>query len=975
MTTRPPRLWRSLSLAVLAILVSLQSFTAAAQSNSLTNGFTLDFVKPDGVASVDDVVTNVVRAVNRTARPIRFSLDIASPADWRLVNNRPEKLYVVRPGDSTFVPVRLIPAKNSVGNVNYFISATAYSEFGNALASTPWSVSVQKISKWNFFVEERQVYFTNDSDSSGIHVKLENKGNSIEKLRLRLYPDKRLQVLGPDGKEVRENAMFFQMPSGTDTSFVMSVRVRENTGKGYFFSDSPDDTQDKEVAKKFRLQIQASSTDDKNRVKGRRVDFVKLTSLSKMETNFGGAYIPITAELRSFNVLSEFTNFNLDLRGVTDLGKRRFLQYNYQTIISTGIAGTQVNSANQFIQYSSPTMTVAAGNIGENMGVFISGNGAKGSFRWKNLEVGALYAQNASRGSVLAPNDLTYYAGRLQYDGKKGTDVEVQYINQYDNFNLIDGNIYRLQANVKINRRHRLRLLGGYSTQEDQFNQDSVYTVSGYGAELRYAGGIGKLNFSFNGTYYSDLFLTQQNGIQRGTANFRYALKGSKSINLRGTVSEINRTVIRRGIRFQNPTNRRDFFELRYQWRKNGATFLVGPNYRFDELLGLKVQTTGGSIGFSKSQGRLFRVYSRFFAGVSKAPEFEVSPYPVARWENRVRYKNLNVMVRYNYGPATILENFRVIEDRLTPQSLFMTANASLYFRKQRFQVQPRLNIRYESLFARWRSNISSDFIYYANSGYVFTVGLEFLNIKQGESPLALRSQQQGFDGLLEEFTQTTQFLRFGIRKEFKIKRPGGKAFDLKVVVFKDADGNGVKDLGEELVENVLLKINDKAVITDRQGQAEFKNLIFGNYLVESDVLGDTEGWFKTDDNSIIMDKSKTLYIPLSRGVQVTGTILLQKASYSRFLNDVDLSGIRISAVGADDKVYSGITDRQGQFRIFVPFGQYQVKASSASIDEQFQFAQDTYELSIDNAEANFQITYYLIEKRRKLNIKRFDNN
>ena len=99
----------------------------------------------------------------------------------------------------------------------------------------------------------------------------------------------------------------------------------------------------------------------------------------------------------------------------------------------------------------------------------------------------------------------------------------------------------------------------------------------------------------------------------------------------------------------------------------------------------------------------------------------------------------------------------------------------------------------------------------------------------------------------------------------------------------------------------------------------------------------------------------------------------MQKATYSRFVNEVDLSGIRVSAIDKNNKVYSGLTNRDGQFRIFVPFGQYQVTASSATIDQQFQFAQDSYNLEIDNAEADFQVTYYLIEKSRKLKIKKFN--
>lgn len=972
MTTRLPSRWRALSLTVIGALLWSLTITVSAQSNGLNAGFTLDFVKPDGVASVDDVVSNVVKAVNRTSRPIRFTLDISAPAEWQMINN-PDKIYTVAAGDSTFAPVRLIPSKNSVGNVNYFISATAYSEFGNALASTPWSVSVQKISKWNILVEERQVYFTNSADSAAVHIRLQNDGNSIEKLRVNFYPDKRLRVLTEEWEPVRDNTMYMELPVGIDTAFVVNVKVNEVSNQGYFFTDHPDDEEDKKVSKKYRLHIQASAVDNDSRAKGRRVNFTKLTSSTAMETDFGSAYIPLIAELRSYNVLSEFTNFSLDLRGITDLGRNRYFQYSYQSIITTSIAGTRFTTANRFLQYTSNTLSLAAGNIGENMGVFVTGVGAKGSFRYKKFEIGALYAQNASRGSTLAPNDLTFKAGRIKYEPKKGTDIELQYINQFDNFDNIDGNIYRMQSNIKLARRHRIGMIAGYSTQTDLFNPDSVYTVNGYGAELRYGGGFKKLNVSLSGAYYSDLFLAQRSGTRQATVNLRHPIGSGKSLSLRGAIFLSQPVRLRRGFRFESPANRRETYELRYEWRSNGATMQLIPTYKYDELLGLRIHTTGGALGFSKTKGRTFRLFSRFFAGVSNAPDFEVNPYPVARWENRLRYKNLNLMARYNYGPASITENFRVIEDRLIPQSLFVSANASLYFRKQKFLVRPRLNTRYESVFARWRSNLSSDFVYYANSGYVFTIGTEVLRINQGESPLALRGEQNGFEGLLQEFQQSNYFLRIGVKKQFNIKRPGGKTYDLKVMVFKDADGNGIKDKGEEMVENVLLKMNNSAVITDDNGQAQFQNLILGNYLLESTVLGDSEGWFKADDNQVIVDKSKTIYIPLTRGVQISGTILVQKATYSRFVNEVNLSGVRVTAVGKDGKTYSGLTDREGRFRLFVPFGQYAIKASASTIDDQFQFAQDSYDLNIDNADSDFQLTYYLIEKRRRLNIKKFN--
>jgi hypothetical protein len=618
---------------------------------------------------------------------------------------------------------------------------------------------------------------------------------------------------------------------------------------------------------------------------------------------------------------------------------------------------------------------LAVGGVGANMGLFINGMGAKGSYKFNKFELGAIYASNVSRGGRLSRNDLTYYGGHLNYEVKQGSDVELQFVNQIDDFNEIDGKLFRLQANHRFAKKHKVGIVAAYSLQEDSFDPDSVFQTPGYGAELTYYGAVKKLNIGFSGSYYSDRFLAQRAGSRRLSLNLRYKLSNGASISFRGGQGSINAARFLRGNLFETMPNRRDRYELRYEWRANKANMTLSPIYQEDELLGLYVRTMGMSAGLSRSSGKKFRVFTKFFAGLSEAPDFEVKPYPVLRWENRVRYKNLNLVARYNYGPSSLTENFRVLNDQINPQSLFISAFASLYFRKQGFLFRPRINSRYESVFARWRTNISGELAYYAKSGYTFTVATEILSVKQGESPIALQNQQQGIEGVLEPFNQSNLFLRLGIKKTFGFRRPGGKSYDLKVVVFKDADGNGKRDNGEEFVENVIIKVKDQTAISNDDGEANFESLVQGNYLVESTILGDTEGWFKTGNDPILIKKSQTFFIPLTRGVQITGSVIAQKSTYSRSYDDIKLGGIRVSAIGADDEVYSGITDRSGQFTIFVPFGNYTIDASSTTIDEQFQFAQDSYKLKIDNADSNYELTFYLIEKKRKLNIKKFGNN
>lgn len=977
MTTRLPRLRRFTSFTVIgALFWSLSITLVCAQSNVLNSGFTLDFLKSEEIASVDEVVSNVVKATNRTSRPIRFNLDLASPAGWKVVNDL-SKTYTVQAGDSLFVPVRLIPSSETAGNVNYFISATAYSEFGNALASSPWTLEIKKISSWKLSVSDRQVIFPDDADSATVFVRLQNEGNAIEKLRLTLTPDAKLSVFDGDWKSFRDNSIIMSLPVGTDTLLAVNVKISDVREKGYFFSDRPDDPNVTNQKRQYRLQIQAASTTEKDKVNGRRVDFMKLSRSVKFDSEKGSSVIPLTVELNSYNVLSNFTNFTLDARGEADLGRQRHLRYNYQSIITNNVvSGTDFLTSNQFIQYSSPRLLLAAGNIGENMGLLLNGQGAKGMVRLGKLELGGIYVTSANRPGRLAANDLDYYGGRLAFNFKRNSRIEAQYVKQTDNFNSKEGDLYRLKFDYRISKHHRLGLTGGYSMEQDSYDPDSVFNQTGYGAELRYGGRIGKMNVALAGTYNSETFLTLIRGSRSGNINFRYPLGNRKYITLKGSMNEAAPVSYVRGFRFESDPRRRYAGELQYEWRGTAGTFTLFPRYSDEEILDLKIKTKGAGMSYSSVRGREMRLYTKFFAGFSELPDYEeIEPFLVARWENRLKYKNLNVLARYNYGPASVTENFRVVKDQLNPQSLFLSAFANLYFRKVGVQIKPRLNSTYESVLARWRVTTSQDFSYYSKSGYIFTIGTELLMIKQGESPLARASAQQGIDGVLNTFRQSNFFLRIGVKKEFTFRRPGSKHYEMKVAVFKDLDGNGVRNKGEDFVQNVLIKVRGKSAITGSEGHATFSNLPIGNYIIESEVLGDSEGWFKSDDTPVLLEKDQTIFIPLTKGVQINGRVIVQKATYSALNEKVDVGSIRISAVGTDERVFSALTDEEGNFRIFVPFGSYEVKASGSGIDSRLQFAQSSYPLEINNADANYQLTFYLIEKNRRLNIKRFNDN
>lgn len=284
------------------------------------------------------------------------------------------------------------------------------------------------------------------------------------------------------------------------------------------------------------------------------------------------------------------------------------------------------------------------------------------------------------------------------------------------------------------------------------------------------------------------------------------------------------------------------------------------------------------------------------------------------------------------------------------------------------------LTMGYESVLARWRMNMSPQVTYYSKAGFEFNMTVDFFSINQGESPLA--SVTETTTNAFSPFNQSNAFLRLGISKNFNFKKPNKKTHNLEVVIFKDLNGNNRRDQGESFEKNVIVRVNGEALMTDEEGTVIFRDLPENEYLINTELLTNVEGWFKSKGISVNMDKDQAVYIPLKRGVQINGNIILQKAQFSALgENTMDLSGIRVIATDEAGEKYDGLSDRQGNFRLYVPFGQYTIRVNEQAIDDQFEFAQGSYSLGVNDVTVNYQLTFYLIEKRRKLNIRRFNNN
>ena len=275
----------------------------------------------------------------------------------------PEKVYNVANGDTLHVPVRMIPQKGSEGNVNYFINATALTTSNIPLASAPWSMQISKVSNWFANMVDGEVYFPTDSDETEFRVNIRNSGNSAENVIFYFNSDVQLTVTDLENNPFPENAMSMNLPVDIDTTLRFKIVLNQDAQEDNFFSAGPiNETKEEKINYKVNVQIKDIANDRSNW--GGRVNVKKLNKEVKIKSDYGTSTIPLKVQFNTYNILSQFTNFSLDLSGDVDFGQERFLRYYYQTIISSNsIVGTQFLGSYRFAEYRTPKYMVAVGDF------------------------------------------------------------------------------------------------------------------------------------------------------------------------------------------------------------------------------------------------------------------------------------------------------------------------------------------------------------------------------------------------------------------------------------------------------------------------------------------------------------------------------------------------------------------------------------------------------------------------------------
>jgi hypothetical protein len=235
-------------------------------------------------------------------------------------------------------------------------------------------------------------------------------------------------------------------------------------------------------------------------------------------------------------------------------------------------------------------------------------------------------------------------------------------------------------------------------------------------------------------------------------------------------------------------------------------------------------------------------------------------------------------------------------------------------------------------------------------------------------------------------------FFGLGVKKKIGVPVSGKKFHKLSVSVFKDLNGNGKQDKDEQGLKNVLVNIkplfkdtsltnysglrdNGEHFITNDQGKVAYSNLPRGSYIVKIVPLSENGGFFAGNEQVVKIDGNKDLMMPLNQGVQLTGLLVSERDPTSvDFDKKLDLSKVRVTALDSLGKSFTTLTDKDGRFSMRLPAGIYQLSINENALPDNFELEQKLTSIEMITVSDVYNITFFIKERKRKMNIKRFDS-
>ncbi|PCH93918.1 MAG: hypothetical protein COB85_06250 [Bacteroidetes bacterium] len=957
----------------------------------VTNNIQIKFVKYKTFQSPDSIYFNVLKLTNNTTERISGVAKVRVPANWNLISDD-SKSISINPGESAYVPVRLVLARTVKGGVAYVVSATFDYDLAKPLLSTTCYITTPKVSKWRFFAPKRIVYLSKRVQFEKFELVFENNGNYDELILLDFAVGEALEMAeAEDGVFVRN----FLLPANTDTSIFFDVRYipKENGHEMHNWRGSD-----------IRL---TASTADKKETYGLWFKFLK----SKHRNMIRGV-TPLNLSVTARNLLSiRSLGLNIGVWGTILLKKKRELSYNFNnySLLSfnnkTGkqYADQQWRYTRMMITYKDENLSVTFGDIVIGIESSAYGRGLKGSYTFGKNKIKAGIVRNlfyALNGFTLEHQiNIGKTLNRLEYG--------ISYINDdYNKINIAGGAV---GVNFSFLQNQNVRLLVGYSNVYHNYNDstfrindtafvktdDPGVTFNGVGFILDYSGRIlNKLRFNFMSRFGSKHHQSIYKGRQEMAANVWYDFNRKYTLLVRYGRYSYDPAIYRFGLLQPKRSFTKNLYMASLYAKFNRKiTLQIGPNIEFlsrarydyymDRIDTLKTRSYRLNVRLHYRPEYTTLISPYVTMGFSEITQYADSAYgkpilntsanskPFYNFQAGLNFrkKHWGVNIYYYYGPYSISSQSAYLNGGLFHKSITVLPYFEKYIKKN-IRLVSYNSYTYDSSRNTQRMNFNLRTEFYLKKEWMF-----FIN-----NNLSLYSRVSSEYG---KVSNRTYYLDIGFRKAFEIQQPRVKYYDLKIVCYEDLNGNRSFDDNEKGIDNIIIEIDRHAdtsstrlgkfeyleMITDQFGEINYYKIPEGSYKLDFTPLFKLGNLYNIngDEQNIVIGSKTTLFVPFVKANRISGHVEVERDEYSSE-GTIKLADLRITGADTAGNTYSTLTDNRGEFILFVPqSGRYKISVKTV-FSNNFVLEQNDFVVDF-NGFKEFEVVFKYREKRRGINI------
>ena len=939
------------------------------------------FSKPTEELKKGQIISNVLKIINHADIPLNFSVDAIFPGGWKRIGSK-NQIHTAKPKDTVFVPIIILPTKLVNGNTEIIVNTFIISEDGQQIGNNFFTLTTTKKVAWSIDIKNNtNFYFKNDENTKDFNFSINNNGNYNQDifvsytiprkdliltdtlLKPLIEPNKTLTLLPGEKKEIKHK--------------IIASSLNKRNENRISINNYLPLTNKQRIARTLIVNTSEPKIRKTDLQRKTKINFIKLPN--EIEANsFGYPNLPLIVDLTAQNILDNRSFLSLNLQGFKQLNPEASLVYFTQLNYSNSFFTNNVfKNAPWYVGYFDDKKSIEIGQVnGDLIGASSSGKGIKLGYQFNEKHsAGGFYVN--SNGFFSSENRIISYGGWYKFKYNENIRLRASAGRSSNNFTERVNNSIILQPSVNFLNSHSISFISGFNNLQFKVN-DISQSTNGYLIGTNYSSIAFKkklrsnINVRYNDKYFSNGSSERINISQR----FNYQL--SKDWIAIATNNFQKSNIFNRNTDTFLYTQENFFSNVSFSKKTLKGSYQPGAFFEYRNFPNNSFILRGLNFRYSLynfEKNLLSSIFTR--AGYAKPKNvIDSEEYFSLEMSGLFRYQTWSLTGRYNLGTFSSISSQQNQNNFSIPQSLRLSIQNQYLFPSKQFVLESNLIYSYNNIFKNHSLGIFPQLFYFSDSGWRFGLSANYMFTSSDFSSVYDTTDigQNQNQASIGPTVNSNLNLNFSLRKEFGVPIPftNKTAASAKFVSFLDINGNNIRDKDEVSIQNVVVKLNKHEVITNFDGEASIKNVQQGKYKLEILPLEKLNGWFSNTKDSIFINEDGINYIPFVRGIKVYGDIIIDRQKIA-VTDDkkLDLSRIKISAIKGD-KIYNTLTNKNGRFEFYLPFGSYSVTMDEVILNDRFRVTRNNLPIKLRNDQDGVYVSFYIIEKRRKVIFKDF---